>query len=292
MRWYFLQSAMMACLLLLVAVAVYNTGSTERGRSETLRALGVRLLGERRLDASGARSCLDCHVPALGYADGRVAAGPAGLNTPTLWGLAERKQFGWFDRGVTTLEAQVLRPLADPNEMGPQRASTLMRLREDTALVAMYRDAFPNTNELVTWEQTALALAAAVRAIPAPPSAYEQWLAGDAEALSAAALRGKALFVELGCAHCHQGMQFASDSFHSVGVGGTEALQGGRARVPSLRGVRFTAPYFHNGSAESLEAVIDVYAEGGGGGERSPAIVPFQLTEKERRELMAFLEAL
>lgn len=260
-------------------------------QSEALAALGRRLLAERRLSADGARSCLDCHRPERGYTDGRATATPGGLNTPPLWGLAERRSFGWFTPEVRSLEAMALRPLADPAEMGPLAETTLARLRADAAIIATYRAAFPAERALVTWEQTALALAAAVRSIEPPASPYSRSLSGDPAALSPAALRGQALFVELGCTACHRPPAFASASYHSVGIGADRGRNGGRARVPSLRGLAHTAPYFHDGSAPTLAAVVAHYRRGGGAG-ASPALTPFQLTDDELRDLVAFLQAL
>jgi cytochrome c peroxidase len=272
----------------LVLVCAGSGGPPPRGPG-ALEALGLRLLAERRLAAGGGRSCLDCHRPEAGYTDGLAVATADGLNTPPLWGLAGRGRFGWFTPEIASLEAMALRPLANPREMGPLAEATLARLRADGALAAAYRSAFPDAPTLVTWEQTAAALAAALRAIPAPESAFERYLAGDPAALAPAALRGRALFAELGCAACHRPPSFATDSYHSVGV--PAEGNGGRARVPSLRGVGLTAPYFHDGSAATLETVVRHYERGGGPG-ASGALTPLQLTEEDIRDLVAFLEAL
>lgn len=278
--------------MVLLATVLGLSGSAGPPSGEgALAALGWRLLAERRLAADGATSCLDCHQPARGYTDGRPTATPGGLNTPPLWGLGGRAAFGWLAPDVTSLEAMILRPLADPAEMGPPREGTLARLRADPALAAAYRAAFPAAHDLVTWEQTALALAAAVRSIPPPPSAYGRSLAGDAGALTPAARRGEALFAELGCAACHRPPSFATDSYHSVGAPVRPPRNGGRARVPTLRGARLTGPYLHDGSAATLEAVVRRYARGGGPG-ASPALSPLRLTEQDVRDLVAFLESL
>lgn len=285
-----LQRTLVPALLWLCILAIAgSSGPPPPG--EALAALGRRLLGERRLSADGVRSCLDCHRPEHGYTDGRATATAGGLNTPPLWGLAERRSFGWFTPEVGSLEAMALRPLADPVEMGPLAETTLARLRADAAVVAAYRAAFPAERTLVTWEQTALALAAAVRAIEPPASPYGRYLAGDPTALAPAALRGQALFAELGCTACHRPPAFASASYHSVGIGADLSRNGGRARVPSLRGLAYTAPYFHDGSAPTLAAVVAHYRRGGGPG-ASPALTPFQLTDDELLDLVAFLQSL
>lgn len=257
-------------------------------------ALGQRLLADTRLSANGGLSCLSCHNPELGYTDGRAAVAQGGVNTPTLWGLRDRTSFGWFSPEVTSLEAMVLQPLSDSTEMGPLADATLDRLRADRDLLVAYRAAFPADQQLVTWEQTAAALAAALRALPSPTSTYDQFLAGDFTALSSEARRGAALFSELGCAACHRPPAFASDTYHNVGVSSGVSRNNGAARVPSLRGARYTAPYFHDGSAVNLEVVVRAYAQGGQIPEAatSPAITPLQLTEQDVIDLVAFLEAL
>jgi cytochrome c peroxidase len=177
-----------------------------------------------------------------------------------------------------------LLPLADPAEMGPQRDATLERLRADPALRAAYAAAFLELEGAITWAHTAQALAAAIRTLEPPVSAYDLALAGDVSALVA----------ELGCQSCHQPPLFAGDSYHAVGVADASRSNNGRARVPSLRGVRHTAPYFHNGSAATLADVIRAYERGGQtpGAPVSTAIQPLLLTEEDVWDLVAFLEAL
>ncbi|MFV9503722.1 MAG: cytochrome-c peroxidase [Oscillochloridaceae bacterium umkhey_bin13] len=270
----------------LVALGLTRTSGPPTQR-EALLGLGWRLLADQRLAADGRTSCLTCHQPAQGYTDGRPRARPGGLNTPPLWELDQRRVYGWRQPGLASLEAAALRPLADPAEQGPLDPATLERLRSDPDLLAAYQLAFPMAEAIITWEQTALALAAAMRTISPPPP--------DAHLLATpAALRGQALFAELGCRMCHQGANFSSDSYHSVGIAPPGAPDRGRVRVPSLRGLALTAPYFHDGSAPTLEAVVRHYAAGGQeqGGVPSAALVPFQLSEQELADLVAFLRGL
>jgi len=246
-------------------------------------ALGWRLLADRRLSRNDDLACLDCHIPALGYTDGKAVATADGLNTPTLYGLADRTTFGWFSPEVPTLEDFILRPLANPREMGPLTTATLDRLRADPALRAAYAAAFPGQAPAISWPTTAQALAAAIRAIAAPPR----------RPLSPAAARGQALFAELGCGGCHQGATRSSEAYLNTGVSADTSRNGGKARVPSLIGMAQTAPYFHDGSAATLAAVVGVYARGG----TAPApgvsrgISPFLITAAELSDLVAFLES-
>lgn len=103
--------------ILLSLSILSSSGAPPATAEAALELLGRRLLAERRLSADGSTSCLSCHQPERGYGDGNAVAYPGGLNTPPLWGLAERQSFGWFSPELTTLEAAALRPLANPNEM-------------------------------------------------------------------------------------------------------------------------------------------------------------------------------
>lgn len=290
-RW--LGALLASACLVLAALFIPRSFTHSQTPRSPLIGLGQRLLAEPRLSADGTTNCLSCHRPDRGYTDGRVTAVQSGLNTPPLWALRDRTAFGWFTPEINSLEVMVLRPLADPAEMGPLADATLERLRADPELVAAYRAAFPNEQH-ITWDQTARALAAAIRAIPAPESAYDRFLAGDATALSTQAQRGAALFAELGCRACHRPPAFASDTYHNIGVSVDLSRNNGEARVPSLRGLRLTAPYFHDGSAARLEDVLRAYAQGGQvpWAASSPAITPFHLTEQDVLDLVAFLESL
>jgi cytochrome c peroxidase len=268
---------LVVALLILVACA---RPSPPIAPASPLTALGWQLLADRRLAVNRDLACLDCHQPERGYADGKPVATADGINTPTLYGLAERTTFGWFTPEVRSLEAFVLRPLDNPREMGPLAETTLDRLRADPALRRAYAAAFPGTQE-ITWTQTAQALAAAIRSIPSPQRGP----------LSPAAQHGQALFAELGCGGCHQGATLSSEAYLNTGMSRDLSRNGGKARVPSLIGLAQTAPYFRDGSAATLEDVVAAYQRGGRypGPGVSLAISPFLLTDAEQRDLVAFL---
>ncbi|NTW02046.1 MAG: c-type cytochrome, partial [Oscillochloris sp.] len=227
-------------------------------------------------------------IPARGYSDGRTVATADGLNTPTLYGLTQRTTFGWFSPEIPSLEAFVLRPLANPREMGPLTAAPLERLRADPALRAAYAAAFPDIADPISWEQTAQALAAALRSIPNPVTDYPRGM------LTPAAQRGQALFAELGCGACHYGPTLSSERYINTGVSKDINRNEGKARVPSLIGLAQTAPYFHDGSAATLSDVVRAYQHGGRapGPQVSRGISPFLLTDSELSDLVAFLLSL
>lgn len=132
----------------------------------------------------------------------------------------------------------------------------------------------------------------------------DRWRAGDSTALSAIERRGLTLFIgKANCATCHVGHNFTDEGFHHTGVG-SRSGDPGRARVtgssadegafktPTLRDVARTAPYMHDGSIPTLEAVIDFYDSGGRGAALDPEIKPLRLTADEKTALAAFLRAL
>jgi len=135
-----------------------------------------------------------------------------------------------------------------------------------------------------------------------PP--FDSWAAGDETAISDAAQRGFVLFNNKGlCFACHGGWRFTDDKFHDIGTSTSDPGRGREIKndphmqfafkTPTLRSVALRAPYMHNASSADLDAVIRHYEKGGiDRPSRSPLMMPLQLTEQERRELIAFLETL
>jgi cytochrome c peroxidase len=189
-------------------------------------------------------------------------------------------------------------------------------LAADPAYPAMFRAAFPETQGAISLGTLTRALAAFQRSILSFRSPYDRYRwGGDDSALSPAAKRGEKLFFgeRLECYHCHGGPTFTDNlvhsrladaeiGYHDTGVARTGgigeqtglATQRGAFRTPSLRNVALTAPYMHDGSMATLDAVIDHYARGGRarGPNTSPLLRGFRLSPQERADLIAFLESL
>jgi cytochrome c peroxidase len=270
-------------------------------------ALGARLFADTRLSGDGSRSCATCHLPDRSFTDGRrsarsVSGTPLRRNTPSLWNLAWAKQFFWDGR-APSLEEQVAMPIEAADEMGGHWPTILGRLRADADLAAEVRAAFPE-EPAVSQATIVKALASYVRSLVSPPTRFDAWIGGDAEALSAAEVRGFGLFTgKGGCLLCHVGWRFTDDRFHDIGLpsrdpgrgvvpGGTPGLQA--FKTPGLRDVARTAPYMHDGSLPTLAAVVRHYA---GGFVARPAVAPsmdrkLRLTPRERADLAAFLRSL
>jgi len=246
----------------------------------------------------------------------------------------------WSNPHMSSLERQSLVPLfgEEPLEMGlgGREDALFERLATDPDYAAMFREAFPDHDGAVTLATVTRALAAFQRTLISVGSAYDRYkYGGEADALDAAALRGEMLFFSetAECYHCHQGFNFTDTlqtsrsafpeiAFHNTGLydidgrgsyppgqQGLRELSGrdadmGRFRTPSLRNVSVTAPYFHDGSAATLDDVLDHYAAGGrtldgphaGNGRNNPLkdslVKGFTLEGTMREDLKAFLHSL
>jgi cytochrome c peroxidase len=272
-------------------------------------ALGRKLFFDKRLSRDGTVSCASCHDPALGYVDGEpVAIGVGGQKgtrrTPRLINRAYGRSFFWDGRAAS-LEEQVLKPIANPIEMDLPVEQAAGRLAADPEYSQAFAAAFDGEP---TAERLAFALAGYVRTILSGDSPYDRYLAGDESALSAAQKRGLALFRgKAACAVCHVGPNLTDERFHNTGVGwangdwadpGRAAVSGdaadrGAFKTPPLREVARSGPYMHDGSLATLEDVIEFYDEGG---KANPNLdldmQPLRLSEQEKADLAAFLQAL
>ena len=302
------------------------------GSRQAMIELGRRLFYDRRLSANGRIACATCHRQELGFSDGQVVPiGATGAslrrNAPGLFNSGELPAFTWANAAVRSLEQPVERALftVDPPEMGVKgyESTVIDRLRADSEYVRQFTAAFPTDDDPFVWQRITEALAAFVRSLNARNTPYDRYVyAGERAALSASAKRGMALFFSpgLACGHCHVDIvpperatppRWSDLAYVATGAGRSAdrglAEQTGnpadayRFRVPPLRNVAVTAPYMHDGSLATLESVIRFYESGGrwgAGGEparaaaRHPLIAGFVLSDNERRDLIAFLEAL
>ncbi|KPF67320.1 hypothetical protein IP88_12405 [alpha proteobacterium AAP81b] len=266
-------------------------------------ALGRALFHDTRLSGDGSLSCASCHQPELGFGDGRatgVGIGGTKLkrHTPGLWNVGFAPAL-FVDGRAATLEEQALMPVANPDEMGADPAKVAARLAADPAMRARFAAAFPG-GPAVTPATMARAIAAYERTMVSGAAPFDRWAAGSAGSMAPAAVRGYALFAgRAGCARCHNGWALSDGKYHDVGLPDTDpgrgAITGRRRddhafRTPSLREIGRAPPYMHDGSLPSLAAVVDHYADGVVARRGAPARVA--LTAAERRDLVAFLEAL
>lgn len=268
--------------------------------------LGERLFFDSTLSADGRVSCASCHDPARAFTSGaRLTAGVFGRqgtrNAPTILNRAYGRSFFWDGRAAT-LEEQVLAPIQSRNEMGLSVAAFAARLQENALYRREFAEVFAEPPSAAT---AARAIATYVRAQRVGDAPYDRYRAGDSSALSTDAIRGLHLFRgRANCSSCHVGPNFTDEHFHNTGVSWGSRDAGryrvsrrsedrGRFKTPTLRQLRLTSPYMHDGSFDTLDAVVDFYD---GGGNNNPLLDselhPLGLASAEKRQLIAFLLSL
>jgi cytochrome c peroxidase len=273
-------------------------------------ALGKLLYFDQRLSKDRTLSCASCHNPFHGFADpSRTSLGVGrqfgARNSPTVLNrLFSRAQF--WDGRAQDLEEQAHGPLTNPVEMAMgSHDDVVARVKEVAGYPPLFAKAFGDP--AVTMPRIAQAIAAYERTVVTGDSPYDRYLAGDKSAMSEAQLRGMGTFFGRGrCVICHSGFNFTDEKFHNLGVGMNlekpdlgrfvvTNVEGdkGAFKTPTLRNIVLTAPYMHDGSEGTLEEVVEFYDRGGN---RNPwlskDIQPLGLSPSEKRDLVAFMEAL
>jgi cytochrome c peroxidase len=271
-------------------------------------ALGKRLFSDPLLSRDSTISCATCHDPAKLFADGlplsKGIEGRAALrNAPSLVNCAYLPNTMW-DGGVPTLEQQVLSPISNPVEMDFDVNLVVARLNAHREYPGLFQRAYAQSPSVYTLTR---AIACFERTLLGPESRYDKFLYDrDTTALTASERRGMTLFFgERGeCFHCHGEYNFTDYSFKNNGLYRSYADSGraritlrhddvGKFRVPSLRNVARTAPYMHDGSLPTLEAVVDHYnRDGMAHVNKSGLLKPMHLSGQEKQDLVAFLGAL
>lgn len=241
--------------------------------------IGRRLFNDPRLSANNRVSCASCHDVGKGGVDGRdrsvgFSGLVTGVNAPTVLNAALNfKQF-WNGR-AGTLEEQIDSVIQNPVEMGSKWPDVLSKVSRDgvykTAFGAAYKDGVTKANiqnAIATYERTLIT----------PGARFDQYLQGDQNAISPQEKAGYAKFKQYGCVACHQGVNVGGNMFQKFGVMGDYFAARGKPseadlgrylvtkeegdkhvfKVPSLRNIALTAPYFHDGSAKTLEDAVDV----------------------------------
>jgi cytochrome c peroxidase len=264
-------------------------------------ALGRILFFDRRLSANGRLACHGCHDLAAFGADGRtVSLGhvgqPGRRNSPSVYNAAGFVAQFWDGRSPD-VEDQSKQPILNPVEMAmPDEARAVRTLRAIPGYVRLFEDAFPRQRPAVTYDNMALAIGAFERGL-VTPGRFDAFLRGDRQALEPEEREGFRRFVELGCASCHNGPELGGQTFEAIGhvrpypderdlgrfevTGKVEDRL--RFRVPGLRNVAKTAPYYHDGGiAELGEAVRSMAAHQLG----------VELTPRDQDAILAFLAAL
>ena len=276
--------------------------------------LGKMLFFDPRFSATGTVSCFSCHNVMEGGDDHRsvsigVHGQVGGRNAPTVWNAAFLSSQFWDGRAAT-LEEQAVGPVTNPIEMGMESLDdALDRLRAIPGYKQHFDSAF-GAGDNVTMDNAAKAIAAYERTLITPNSPYDRYVKGDKDALSVQAVRGMKSFESVGCLSCHSGAAFngpampagagffvkfptfgdeeSLDEFDLLADAGRFESTGNEAdkhvwRVPTLRNLEFTAPYFHNGTVKSLDDAVLVMAQ---------AQLNQNLDREQVADIVSFLESL
>jgi cytochrome c peroxidase len=270
-------------------------------------ALGRKLFFDPILSADNTVACATCHRPDKGFSSGD--AKPRGIRdqalkrkAPSLFNRAYGTAFFWDGREAT-LEAQALKPIEDPTEMGSKLDDVLKRLQEHKEYKTQFDKAFPDG---VTVANLGKAIAGFERVLLRGDSAVDRFRRnGDHAALNPAERHGLWIYESKGrCWRCHSGANFTDEQFHNTGVSWGKDDKGrfaitkhdddrGKFKTPTLRGVALSGPYMHDGSLKRLEDVVEFYNGGGGANPKLDSVLgPLGLTKEEMSDLVAFLKAL
>ena len=219
--------------------------------------LGERLFSDRRLSHNNTHSCSSCHDIESNGASANVHdthdGQPIALNTPTVFNVSLNFRLNW-EGNFRSLEEGIDQSLRNPAIMGSSVDEVVSKLRADPEMVGQFRDAYGREPDVAAVLD---AIAAFERSLVTPGSRFDRWLMGEADAITPDELHGYQVFKSLGCITCHQGVNVGGNLFQRHGIfhplGSPEPVL---LRVPSLRNVATTAPYFHDGSAATLPEAV------------------------------------
>lgn len=269
-------------------------------------ALGKQLFVDKRLSASGTMACQSCHYRNLGWTDAQMFSrrddGKLNtIHTPSLYNVGHQSIWYWDGRAAT-LEGQIT--AAWRGQMSGDPAKMAVALNAVPGYATQFQAVFGGE---ATGERIAQALAAYLRTKNSENSPWDQYEMGKTKAVSADAVAGYNLFMGKGrCVSCHTPPHFGNSTFFNIGLEGSKEkpLPGrfnvtkdesdrGAFKTPSLRSSALGAPYFHDGSAATLEAAVRYMATGGGvDKDKTPIMTPTGMTDGEIKQVVAFIESL
>ena len=262
--------------------------------------LGKKLYFDPRLSKSGFISCNSCHNLSMGGTDNIKTSighnwqeGP--INAPTVLNSSLNLAQFWDGRAAD-LKAQAGGPIANPGEMGFTHTLAVSMLQTIPGYVAEFKKAFGS--ETVDIEKVTKAIAAFEETLVTPNSRFDKYLKGNKKAITKDELAGYQLFKDAGCVACHNGPAVGGNSFQKMGLveaykasspaEGRSAVTGKDAdrfnfKVPTLRNVEMTYPYFHDGAANTLPEAVDTMAR---------IQLGKKFTADENAKIVAFLKTL
>ena len=262
--------------------------------------LGKQLYFDPRLSKSGFISCNSCHNLSMGGTDNIKTSighnwqeGP--INSPTVLNSSLNVAQFWDGRAAD-LKEQAGGPIANPGEMGFSHTLAVGMLQTIPGYVSAFKKAFGS--DQIDIDKVTKAIAAFEETLVTPNSRFDQWLKGNKKALTEQELAGYRLFKDSGCVACHNGPAVGGNSFQKMGLvepykatssaEGRSAVTGQDAdrfnfKVPTLRNVEMTYPYFHDGAANTLSEAVDTMAR---------IQLGKKFTPEENAKVVAFLKTL
>jgi cytochrome c peroxidase len=265
-----------------------------------LAELGKKLYFDPRLSKSGFISCNSCHNLSMGGTDNiptsigdRWQQGP--INAPTVLNSSLNVAQFWDGRAAD-LKAQAGGPIANPGEMAFSHTLAINVLESIPQYVTEFKQVFGK--DKISIDEVTSAIAEFEKTLVTPNSRFDQWLLGKKDAITADEMTGYKLFKESGCVACHNGPAVGGSSFQKMGIvepykakspaEGRSAVTGKDAdrfnfKVPTLRNVEMTYPYFHDGAANTLKEAVDVMGR---------LQLGKKFTDAENAQIVAFLKTL
>lgn len=256
--------------------------------------LGKKLYFEPRLSKSGIISCNTCHNLGLGGTDGVAAAighrwtiNPHHLNSPTVYNSVLNTTQFWDGRALTLAE-QAKGPIESEAEMATPAKIAVEKIASLKEYVAEFKKIYGKSG--VTFDSIADAIANFERTL-ITPSRFDDFLNGDAKALSSDEQKGLKLFIDKGCVSCHSGVNLGGSmqpfevaaKYKFANLGDFKGDKNGMVKTPTLRNIAESAPYFHNGAIWSLREAIK---------EMGSVQLGIEISDREAKSIEAFLNAL
>lgn len=271
--------------------------------------LGRLLYFDKRLSADETVSCASCHDPKFAFTDG--AATSTGIkkqtgnrSAPTIINRAYTLAQFWDGRAAT-LEEQAKGPMANPIEMGNTHDAIVTKIKTVTGYRPLFAKAFGS--EEITIDRIAMAIASFERTVFSGNAPYDRHKRGDKKAMTPDQVRGMSVFfTKAKCDRCHEGANFTLNMYANLGVGSDKPdpdvgrfavtknpADWGLFKTPTLREIDKTGPYMHDGSLKTLDEVVEFYNKGGIKNKNlDESMKPLNLTDQEKKDLVAFMKAL
>lgn len=266
--------------------------------------LGKILFFDTRLSGSGKISCATCHDPELNWTDGKEKSiGHEGTinkrNSPTILNTWFYKRLFWDGRS-TSLEDQAFAPINSESEMHHEMPVLIGQLRKINGYSSLFQKAFGDP--VINPHRLTEAIAIFERTLVSEKSRFDKFLEGKRNALSKSELRGLHLFrTKARCMNCHNGPLFSDNQFHNAGFSGIDngyyqvthlEKDLGKFKTPSLRDVMKTGPWMHDGQMVDIRELLNKFNLAAMPEGKDSLIQPLNLNEREKNDLLAFLNAI